>query len=105
MRRQQLGILRAIGFSRRMVQGLFVLESLFVTLTSIVLGAGFGLVISYNVVSDAAEQPSWSGLGLEVPWLNLLVVFALVLGAGLLATLASARRGARVAPAEALRYQ
>jgi hypothetical protein len=43
-RRQQIGVLRAIGFRRRMVQWSFLVESSFIALTSI------------------EQQPSWSNL-------------------------------------------
>ena len=41
-RRQQIGVLRAIGFRRRMVQISFLLESSFIALTSIVVGTVLG---------------------------------------------------------------
>jgi len=40
----------------------------------------------------------------DVPWLNLAVIFLAVYLASLAATMASARRASRVYPAEALRY-
>jgi hypothetical protein len=43
-----------------------LLESSFVALTAIVVGTGLGLVISYNIVSDSAEQPSWETLSFDV---------------------------------------
>jgi putative ABC transport system permease protein len=104
-RRQQIGVLRAIGFRRGMVQAAFLLESSFVALTSIVVGTALGLAVSYNVIAETARQPSWSNLSLQVPWLTLAGVFALVYAVALLTTLAPARRASRVYPAEALRYQ
>ena len=104
-RRQQIGVLRAIGFQREMVQRSFLLESSFITLISIVVGTVLGLVIARNVVADAAESPSWANLHLTVPWTALAVIFVAVYAAGLLTTWAPARRAARVYPAAALRYQ
>ena len=43
-RRQQIGVLRAIGFRRGMVEALFLIESSFIALTSIVVGTVLGLV-------------------------------------------------------------
>jgi len=40
-----------------------------------------------------------------VPWTNLLIVYAIVYGAALLATFFPARQASRVYPAEALRYE
>ncbi|HEX6023459.1 MAG TPA: FtsX-like permease family protein [Solirubrobacter sp.] len=105
-RRQQIGVLRSIGFRRGMVQLSFLLESSFIALTAIVVGTVLGLLIAYNVVSDAADQPSWQGaLQFTVPWVHLAIVFVTVFAAALLTTLAPAARASRVYPAEALRYE
>jgi putative ABC transport system permease protein len=104
-RRQQIGILRAIGFRKRMIQVSFLIESSFIALTAIVVGTGLGIVIGMNVVNDAASQSSWSEIELVVPWLNLTIIFAAVYAAALLATLAPAVRASRIYPAEALRYE
>ena len=100
-------MLRSIGFRRGMVQLSFLLESSFIALTAIVVGTALGLVVAYNVVADAAEQPSWQGsLHFAVPWAHLAIVFVVGLRrraahhAG-----ACGPRGARVYPAEALRYE
>ena len=104
-RRQQIGVLRAIGFRRRMIQATFLAESSFVALTAIVVGTALGLVIARNVISDSAEQESWSTMTLDVPWLSLAGIFVVVYVVALLTTLAPAIRASRVYPAEALRYQ
>ncbi|MGZ8693882.1 MAG: ABC transporter permease [Gaiellaceae bacterium] len=104
-RRQQIGVLRAIGFRRGMIQAAFLLEASFVALTAIVVGTALGLVISYNVVADTAKQPSWDMLSFAVPWTSLAVIFVIVYLVALLTTLAPALRASRVYPAEALRYQ
>jgi len=104
-RRQHIGVLRAIGFSRRMVQAAFVLESSAVALTAIGVGTVLGLILAWNIVDDQRRQPSWSSLSLVVPWRDLLVIFAAVYAVALLATLLPAIRASRIRPAEALRYQ
>ena len=104
-RRQQIGILRAIGFQRRAIQLSFILESSFIALTAIVVGTALGLVISRNVVADASASSLYSGVDLVVPWVNLTIVFVSVYVVALLTTLAPALRASRVYPAEALRYE
>jgi putative ABC transport system permease protein len=104
-RRQQIGVLRAIGFRRRMVQLCFLLEASFIALTAIVVGTVLGIAVAYNVVAEYARQPSMENLGLDVPWPTLAVVFTAVYAIAMLTTLAPARRASRVYPAEALRYQ
>ncbi len=104
-RRQQIGVLRAIGFRRRMVQASFLIESSFIALTAIIVGTALGLAAAFNVIHDSQQQPSWSNLSFDVPWLNLAVIFLAVYAVALGTTLIPARRAARVYPAEALRYQ
>ena len=104
-RRQQIGVMRALGFRRRMVEASFLLESSFLALTSIVVGTALGLILAWNIIADQRREPSWAGLTLDVPWVNLLVIFVLVYAVALVATIAPARRASRVSPAEALRYE
>ena len=74
-RRQQIGVLRAIGFRRGMVQAVFLLESSFIALTSIVVGTLLGLVLGGNIVRDTQQQPSWENLTLVVPWGSFALIF------------------------------
>jgi putative ABC transport system permease protein len=104
-RRQQIGVLRSIGFQKRMIQAAFLLESSFVALTAIAVGTILGLVLGYNIIADSATQPSWDNLTFTVPWLSLGFIFLVVYAVALLTTLAPAMRASRVYPAEALRYQ
>jgi putative ABC transport system permease protein len=104
-RRQQIGVLRAIGFRRGMVQLSFIIESSFIALTAIVVGTGLGLAVAYSVISDSRRTPSWEHMAFAVPWLTLGVIFLSVYAVALLTTLAPAVRASRIFPAEALRYQ
>lgn len=104
-RRQQIGVLRAIGFQRSMVQLSFLIEAAFVAITAIVTGTVLGLVMGYNVVADSARQADYEGLRFVVPWGLLALVFGVVIVAAFAATAVPARRGARVVPSAALRYQ
>ena len=104
-RRQQIGVLRAIGFRKGMVQLAFLLESSFVALTSIVVGTLLGLVVAHNVISDSQSTPSWENLSFDVPWANLGIIFFVVYLVALATTWLPALRASRIYPAEALRYQ
>jgi putative ABC transport system permease protein len=104
-RRQQIGVLRAIGFSRRMVQLAFLLESSFVALTAIAVGTGLGLVVAHNVIGDSRRTASWENMSFAVPWVTLGIIFLVVYAVAMATTFAPARRASRIYPAEALRYQ
>jgi putative ABC transport system permease protein len=104
-RRHEIGVMRSIGFERRMVQASFLVESSMVALVSLLLGTVLGLIVSYNVILDSSEQPSWENLTLAVPWRDLVVVYVLVSGAALVTTFVPALQASRVYPAEALRYE
>ena len=69
------------------------------------VGTLLGLLLAWNIIEDTRQQPSWENLTLVVPWLNLAVIFLLVYAVAMIATIAPARKAARVGPAEALRYE
>jgi putative ABC transport system permease protein len=104
-RRQEIGVLRSLGFQQGMVQIAFLLESSFISLLGIFLGIALGLVVSFNVVLDYRNTPGWETMTFTVPWLTLGIVFAVVYAGSLLATLLPARQASRVYPAQALRYE
>jgi len=104
-RRQQIGVLRAIGFRKRMVQLSFLIESSFISLTAIVVGTGLGLAVAYSVISDSRRTPSWENMSFVVPWETLGIIFFAVYLVALLTTFVPALRASRIYPAEALRYQ
>ena len=104
-RRQQIGVLRAIGFRKRMVQACFLLESSFIALTSIFIGTALGVVVGHNIISDSRRTPSWAGMDFVVPWPTFAIVFLVVYAVALATTFLPALRASRVYPAEALRYQ
>ena len=102
-RRQQIGVLRALGFQKGMVQLSFLLESSFVALLGIAIGIALGAGISVQVVDQMSKY--FEGITYQVPWLNIVVVVIIAYGASLLTTYMPARQAARVYPAEALRYE
>ena len=104
-RRQQIGVLRAIGFRKRMVQACFLLESSFIALTSIFIGTALGVIVGHNIISDSRRTPSWEGMAFIVPWPTFALVFLVVYAVALATTFLPALRASRVYPAEALRYR
>lgn len=102
-RRQQIGMLRALGFQREMVSFIFLIESSFVSLLGIGLGAGLALIPASQVVNDMVTDIP--GLTFQVPWVEIGVVSCLAYAMTLLTTWLPAVQASKVAPAEALRYE
>ena len=102
-RRQQIGMLRALGFQREMVSWIFLIESSFVALLGIGLGVGLALIPAAQMISDMATQIP--GLTFQVPWTEIGLVSGLSYGMTLLTTWLPAVQASRVTPAEALRYE
>ena len=101
-RRQQIGMLRALGFQRGQVRLAFLIESSFVALLGIGLGMVLGAALSVGIVDSLAEE--FAGVQYTVPWTTLGVVVGLAYTASLLTTFLPARQASRIYPAEALRY-
>ena len=102
-RRQQIGVLRAIGYRRRMIQLSFLLESSFVALLGIAIGVGLGTILSYNLVKDI--QDDIETIRFRIPWLQIIIIVAVAYIFSLLTTFLPARQASRIYPAEALRYE
>ena len=104
-RRQQIGVLRAIGYRRGMVQLSFLLEFSFVALLGTAIGVVLGLVLGYQAIADIRAEEGDENLRFVVPWLQIAVVISLTYLFSLLATYLPARQVGRIYPAEALRYE
>ena len=102
-RRQQIGMLRALGCKRRLLQAAFLSESFLVGLLGSILGVVLGLILSHNIFAvDFFEQFN-TGLTFTIPWEELGGIVCIALLASLLAALLPAWQAGRVPPIEALR--
>jgi putative ABC transport system permease protein len=106
-RRRDIGMLRAVGASRRTVMGLILVEGLMQGVVGTVLGIVLGVVMLNALL--ALANPAWQrffNTGLGQPSYNpALLALAAVLGMGipLLSGLIPARAASRITPLEALR--
>ena len=103
-RRQQIGMLRAIGYSRRLVAASFFLESSFIALTGVAMGVVLGSALSYNLLTSP-DFTDGAELDFQVPWFRLAIIVSIAYIASALMTLWPARSASRVSVAEALRYE
>jgi len=102
-RRQQIGVLRAIGFQPNMVSLTFLAESAFVVGLGSISGSILGLALSK--VLFLSEDFAPSGTDFVIPWDIVTVILVVTFVAALLMTFIPARRASRLSPAEALRYE
>jgi putative ABC transport system permease protein len=101
-RRQQIGMMRAIGYRRSHVQRSFLMESSFIALLGLLIGGLVGLWQSYQFF---VVQKTLGTVVFHVPVVELLLILLGSYAATLLTTYLPARAASRVAPAEALRYE
>ncbi|MBL8879704.1 MAG: ABC transporter permease [Phycisphaerales bacterium] len=101
-RTREIGVLRAVGWSRRRVLAATLLESLIVGAAALVVGAllGVGLAqfISVAPVASQFVKPTYSASTFGVA--AAAVILLSVMGGAL-----PAMRAARITPSEALRYE
>ena len=104
-RRQQIGMLRALGCRRRLIQGAFLLESFLVGALGSILGVILGLILSRNIFAANFFEQFQTGLVFSIPWQELALIVGIALLASFVGALLPAWQAGRVSPAEALRYQ
>ncbi len=103
-RRQQIGMLRALGYQRGMVAASFLIESLFIAVTGAFIGTTTGLVLAYNLLTGTSGSQSLSG-SVSVPVAQIALFIGVSVVAAYAMTALPAHRASRVPIAEALRYE
>src|SRR5918999_5668877 len=100
-RTRELGMLRAVGMSRRQVRRLVRYESVITALIGAILGTILGVIFAALVSRPLADE----GFELAYPVVTLIVLFVLAAPAGVLAAIFPARRAARLDVLRALAYE
>ena len=92
-RTREIGLLRAVGMTRRQLRRMVRLESLVIAvygaILGVVVGVGFGVALQHAAASTGIDV-------LDVPWVNLVVFVLLAAIVGVLAALWPARRAAKL---------
>jgi len=100
-RTREIGLLRAIGASRRQIRRSVRYESVITSVIGGVLGIIVGVAFAYVVTTR------FGGMGIEfaVPWLLLGLFLVVAVVAGVLAAILPARRAARLDILKAIQYE
>ncbi|HEX5370170.1 MAG TPA: FtsX-like permease family protein [Dehalococcoidia bacterium] len=102
-RRQQIGMLRAIGYTQNMIGMTFLIESAFIAFMGVVSGIVFALILARQLITSQFANQGVTTFA--IPWLQVLVIAGLAFGFALIMTLIPSRQAARIPIAQALRYE
>ena len=100
-RTRELGLLRAVGTSRRQVRRIVRYEAVITALIGAVLGLVLGVVFAIVVSRPLADE----GFTLTIPIGTLVAMLVLAVVAGIVAAIGPARRASRLDVLEALAYE
>jgi putative ABC transport system permease protein len=100
-RRRELGMLRAIGMSRRQVRTMVRYEAVITALIGAILGMALGIVFATLIAQPLKDE----GFTLSYPIVSLVVLLVLAGFAGVIAAIPPARRASRLDVLESLQYE
>jgi putative ABC transport system permease protein len=100
-RTREIGMLRAVGMTRRQTRRMIRHESVITALIGATLGLALGFFLAF-LVTQALKK---DGIGFAVPTASIVVFVLAAIIAGLLAAILPARRAARLNVLEALQYE
>lgn len=103
-RRQQIGMLRAIGYDRSMVSASFIIESAMITILGVLSGTALALWLAYQLMTSE-DFLAFGEVAFTIPWGLVLLFGAIAIVASLIMAWIPARQASRVSIADALRYE
>ncbi len=102
-RRQQIGVLRALGYQKAMVSLSFLIETGFVVGIGAIAGTLLGVLLAGNLFTS--DDVGSSTAAFTIPWPIISVILIATVVVALLMAWVPSRQAANIAPAEALRYE
>jgi putative ABC transport system permease protein len=103
-RRQQIGMLRAIGYTRAQIALSFVMESSFITLMGVLSGIALALLLARQLLGSEGFQ-EFGITGYYIPWVEVIAIGLFAFLASLIMTIIPSRQASSVPIADALRYE
>ena len=98
-RTRELGMLRAIGMTRRQVRRMIRHESVITSVIGAVIGIVLGVILAALLISRVKE------IDFFMPWGQLAIFLILSIVVGIVAAIFPARRAAKLDPLRALQYE
>jgi putative ABC transport system permease protein len=100
-RTREIGMLRAVGMTRRQVRMMIRYESIVTSL----MGAALGIVVGVFLAALVTHALSSEGIVFALPYIQLVYFVIAAIVVGILAAVIPARRGARLNVLKALQYE
>jgi putative ABC transport system permease protein len=100
-RTREIGMLRAVGLTRRQTRRMIRHESIVTSL----IGAALGIVVGFFMAILVTHALSSEGIVFAVPYLSIVYFVIAAIVVGLLAAIWPARRAAKLNVLEALQYE
>ncbi|HEY2209913.1 MAG TPA: FtsX-like permease family protein [Gaiellaceae bacterium] len=100
-RTREIGMLRAVGLTRRQTRRMIRHEAIVTSL----IGAALGIVVGFFLAILVTHALSDEGIVFAVPWLSIVFFVIAAIVVGLLAAIWPARRAANLNVLEALQYE
>ncbi len=108
---KEIGLLKAIGFNKRLILGLFLCEAMTIGIIGGALGVTFGMVLSQamSILLGRSLQIGVQGFSLELvpafdPW-NILLTWTMCVVLSMLSGFYPSFRASQLDPVEALRHE
>lgn len=102
-RRKQLGIMRAIGGTRRQIAGMVVREALLMGIVGTILGSGLGVIIAHYLTRAMGSLYQTELPKIELSYWPFLLGAICGIGVSLIAAALPAWKAAHLSPLEAMR--
>ncbi len=108
-KKKEIGILKAMGATRRSIRRIFVLEGMLIGGVGTVLGVCLGIVAClllrrYQFIELSSDVYYINTLPVQLEWLDVSLIAGAALAICYLATLYPAAQASKVNPVEAIRY-
>ncbi|MGB3410408.1 MAG: FtsX-like permease family protein [Microthrixaceae bacterium] len=91
-RRRELGLVRALGMTRKQVGRMVRLEAVLMGLLGTIIGMGAGILLSWVIISSIGD----GAIDLSFNWARVGLIFVAGIAVGVIASLLPARRATRL---------